>query len=109
MASKLGEVLDIEAADSYIKRPAGPMVTIEVQDISKLAGFIRIPSMAEGAATTNAIRQKILYSGLPNQCRKCRKFGHHARACNTSKTRLREGLAQHNPPLSASTREVLDP
>jgi hypothetical protein len=30
MASKLGEVLDIEAADSYIKRPAGPMVTIEV-------------------------------------------------------------------------------
>jgi len=45
MASKLGEVLDIEAADSYIKRPAGPMVTIEVQDISKLAGFIKIPSM----------------------------------------------------------------
>lgn len=55
MASKLDEVLDIEAADSYIKRPAGPMVTTEVQDISKLAGFIRIPSMAEGAATTNAI------------------------------------------------------
>jgi hypothetical protein len=25
MASKLGEVLDIEAADSYIKRPAGPI------------------------------------------------------------------------------------
>jgi len=30
LASKLGEVLDIEAADSYIKRPAGPMVTVEV-------------------------------------------------------------------------------
>jgi hypothetical protein len=30
MASKLGEVLDVETADSYIKRPAGPMVTIEV-------------------------------------------------------------------------------
>jgi hypothetical protein len=30
MASKLGEVLDIEAADSYIKRLASPMVTIEV-------------------------------------------------------------------------------
>jgi hypothetical protein len=29
MVNKLGEVLDIEAADSYIKRPAGPMVTIE--------------------------------------------------------------------------------
>lgn len=66
MASKISEVLDIEAADSYIKRPAGPMVTIEVQVISKLAGFIRIPSMTEGATTTNTIRQKILYSGLPN-------------------------------------------
>jgi hypothetical protein len=38
MASKLGEVLDIEAVDSYIKRPAGPMVTIEVKDIAKLVG-----------------------------------------------------------------------
>jgi len=87
MASKLGEVLDIEAVDSYIKRPAGPMVTIEVQVIFKLVGFIRIPSMAEGATTTNTIRQKILYSGLPNQGRKCRKFGHHTRACNSSQTR----------------------
>jgi hypothetical protein len=49
MASKIGEVLEIEAVDSYIKRPAGPMITIELRDISKLPGYIRIPSMAEGA------------------------------------------------------------
>jgi len=109
MASKLGEVLDIEAADSYIKRPVGPMVTVEVQDISKLAGFIRIPSMAKGAATTNSIRQKTFYSGLSNQCRRCRKFRHHARACNTSKTSPRERSTQHNPPPNASTGEALDP
>jgi hypothetical protein len=66
MASKLGTVLEIEAAESYIRRPAGPMVTVEVQDITRLAGFIRIPSMAEGAPTTNSVRQRILYSGLPN-------------------------------------------
>jgi hypothetical protein len=47
MASSIGEVLDIESPDSYIKRPAGPMVTVEVKDISKLVGIIRIPSMAE--------------------------------------------------------------
>lgn len=58
MASKLGVVLEIEAAESYIKRPAGPMVKIEVevQDISKLAGFIRIPSMEERATIINTIR-----------------------------------------------------
>jgi hypothetical protein len=49
MANSIGEVLDIESPDSYIKRPAGPMITVEVEDISKLAGIIRIPSMAEGA------------------------------------------------------------
>jgi hypothetical protein len=32
MASKLGTVLEIKAVESYIKRPAGAMVTIEVQD-----------------------------------------------------------------------------
>ncbi len=46
MASKLGEVLEIEATDSYIKRLAGPMITIELRDISKLPSYSRISSMA---------------------------------------------------------------
>jgi len=66
MASKIGEVLDIESTYSYVKRPMGPMVTVETKDITKLAGYIRIPSMAEGASIIDTIRQKILYSGLPN-------------------------------------------
>jgi len=66
MVSKLGEVLEIKAADSYIKRPTGPMVMIELRDISKLPGYIRIPSMAEGIEDIVTIAQKTLYSGLPN-------------------------------------------
>jgi hypothetical protein len=68
MASKFGEVLDIKAVDSYVKRPASPMVTIKTKVINKLAGYIRIPSMAEGALATDTIRQRILYSRLLNQC-----------------------------------------
>jgi len=97
MASKLGEVLEIEAADSYIKRPADLMVTIEVKDIAKLAGFIRIRTMVEGTAFTDTIRQKILYSGLPNQCRKCRRFGHQARTCNIVRNLVQEGVAHKAP------------
>jgi len=81
MASSIGEVLDLESPDSYIKRLAGPMVTVEVRDISKLAGIIKIPSMSEGADTGETTAQRIFYSGLPNQCRKCRRFEHLARAC----------------------------
>jgi hypothetical protein len=87
MATKIGEVLEIKPTETYIKRPAGPLITIELKDISKLPGFIRILLMAEGAETDDTIAQKILYSGLPNQCRKCRRFGHHARSCTTSKNK----------------------
>jgi hypothetical protein len=72
MASKIGEVLEIKLKDSYIKRPSGPMITVETHDINKLAGYFRIPSMEEGATAKDTTLQRILYSGLPNQCRKCR-------------------------------------
>ncbi len=40
MASKIREVLEIEPTDSYIKKPVGPLITIESKDISKLSGYI---------------------------------------------------------------------
>jgi hypothetical protein len=91
MASSIGDVLDIESPDSYIKRPTGPMVTVEVKDISKLAGIIRIPSMAEGAGPGDTTAQRILYSGLSNQCRKCRKFEHLAKNCPLNRSPTQEG------------------
>jgi hypothetical protein len=67
------------------------MVTVEVKDISKLAGVIRIPSMVEGVGPGDTTPQRILYSGLPNQCRKCRKFGHLAKNCPLNRSPTQEG------------------
>jgi hypothetical protein len=47
MASKIGEVLEIEPADLYMKRPASLMITVEIQAINRLAKLICIPLMAE--------------------------------------------------------------
>ncbi|CAM6055883.1 unnamed protein product [Sphagnum tenellum] len=98
MASSIGEVLDIESPDSYIKRPAGPMVTVEVRDISRLAGIVRIPSMSEGTEADETIAQRIIYSGLSNQYRKCRRFGHLARACPQNKPPTQGGNTSTKPP-----------
>ncbi|CAM6077793.1 unnamed protein product [Sphagnum tenellum] len=56
MASKFSEVFDIKAIDSYMKRRVGPMVTIEVRDIAKLMGYIRIPSMADDALPSHGVK-----------------------------------------------------
>ncbi|CAK9264922.1 unnamed protein product [Sphagnum jensenii] len=84
------------------------MVTIEVLDITKLTGYIRIPSMAEDASITDTIRQRILYLGLSNQCRKCHKFGHHARICIVNKPKPQEGSTHQNHRTSSNSRKALD-
>jgi hypothetical protein len=70
MANKIREVLEIELEDSYIKKHVGPMITMETRDISKFVGYICIPSMAKGVTAKVSTLQRILYLGLPNQCRK---------------------------------------
>ncbi len=110
MANKIGEVLEIEPKDSYIKRPAGPMIIVETHDdISKLAGYIRVPTMAEGVTAKDTTLQRILYSGLPNQCRKCCCFGHFARTCTMTKIPIWNGSAPASTPQTWSERVARGP
>jgi hypothetical protein len=95
MANKIREVLEIESEDSYIKRPAIPMITVETRDIGKLVKHICIPSMVEGATTKDITLQRILYSGLPNQCRKCHQFGHFAQNLHSDQNPNLEQKCSH--------------
>jgi hypothetical protein len=107
MASSIGEMLEIESPDSYIKRLAGPTITIKVKDISKLAGIIRIPSMAEGMSVDDMIAQRILYFGLSNQCRKCKRFDCLAKSCKLNRPSVQGGNIPLNNPPAWSKRAVL--
>jgi hypothetical protein len=50
--------------ESYVKRPVRSIIIVEIKDISRLVGHIRILSMVESATPKDIILQKILYSGL---------------------------------------------
>ncbi len=109
MANKIGEVLEIKLEDSYIKKPAGPMITMETRDISKLVGYIHIPSMAEGATAKDTTLQRILYSSLPNQCQKCCQFEHFAQTCIVTRIPIWNASAHANTPTMWSERVAWGP
>jgi hypothetical protein len=71
MASNLGKVFKIEPMDSYTKRSIGPMVTIEISNISKFLKYVKIPLVDSNNLVKTFFFHKIAYLGLPNQCDKC--------------------------------------
>jgi len=111
MASKIGEVMEIELVELYMKRHAGLMITVEIQDISRLVGHILIPSMVKSATLKDAILQKIMYLSLPNQCKKCSQFSHFACACTISKAPIWDGntLLSKFPTWNESVAKGFDP
>jgi len=55
MTSKIGKVMEIELVELYVKKLVGLMITVEIRDISKLVGHIRIPLMIENATPKETI------------------------------------------------------
>lgn len=86
LAAKLGKVLKVETLESYKAKIAGYRIKILRKNIHNLPATIVIPGELLGEETEHGL----LFSGLPEQCRRCRKFGHHAKHCDKPKN-PREG------------------
>ena len=76
IAGKLGKVLFVEESDTYVGKTAGLRVKVLVPDYTKIPERIRLRS-AEGSFREH----KILVTGHPNQCGRCRQFWHTAAHC----------------------------
>ena len=76
IAGKLGRVLFVEKSDSYAGKTSGLRVKVLVPDYTKIPERIRLKT------TDGFFREhKILITGHPNQCGRCRRFGHSAAHC----------------------------
>jgi hypothetical protein len=65
--------------------------------------------MVEGATAKDITLQKILYSCFPNQCWKCRWFGHFAQTCTMTRIPIWSGSAPTNTPPTWSERVARGP
>jgi hypothetical protein len=100
-------VLDIDEREVCFTRLAGPVITVGLEwgpritvamaDIGRLPGYIRIPSLDENNPLDATIPHKILYSGHPDQCLKCRKFGHMAIVFTTRRSPLWDDSSRRIP------------
>lgn len=81
----IGEVIKVEDKSTPLKRPAGPIIHIHVSSIDKLPGYLLVPNISNEAGTGQMREQKVFYSGLPDQCNRCRQFGHQSGDCNLSR------------------------
>lgn len=89
-----------ETLESYRAKTAGYRVKILRGSIHDLPSTIVIPGENPGETTEHGL----LFSGLPDQCRQCRKFGHIAKYCDKPKTQ-REGWAYQATKTPASRNE----
>lgn len=75
LASKIGRVLFVDDASNLAEKTAGPRVKILVPDYTQVPERIRI-------GPDGSMDHKILVTGYPAHCLRCREPGHSAKSCS---------------------------
>jgi hypothetical protein len=77
IGEQLGQVITIDTSEAYKAKLLGPRIRLLVQDPNDLPQSIVIPRFdGEGEA-----EYELEFSGLPNQCGRCRARDHQVRNC----------------------------
>ena len=77
IGEQIGQVISIDNSEAYRSKLFGPRIRLLVQDLHQLPQTVVIPRL-DGEGT---VEYPLEYSGLPNQCGRCRSHDHLVRNC----------------------------
>ena len=102
IGAHIGQVIAIDDSEAYRAKLFGPRIRILVNDINNLPQTVVLPRIdGEGE-----VEYHLEYSGLPNQCGRCRALDHQVRHCPRREPKFpRRDLqvrSKHNTPLKAT-------
>ena len=77
IGEQIGQVISIDNTDAYRAKLFGPRIRLLVRDLDSLPHTVVLPRL-DGEGT---IDYALEFSGLPNQCGRCRSREHQVRYC----------------------------
>ena len=106
IGEQLGQVIAIDTSEAYKAKLLGPRIRLLVQDLNNLPQSIVIPRLdGEGEA-----EYELEFSGLPNQCGRCRARDHQVRNCPKNEpTRSRKSTRTRPRTEKTDRRELHSP
>ena len=100
IGEQLGQVIDIDNLEVYKAKLFGPRICLLVQDVNNLPQLVVIPRLdGEGV-----VEYDLEFSGLPNQCGRCRSRDHQVRHCPKRETQERDRGVRNEPSAKGRDR-----
>ena len=94
IGEQIGQVISIDNSEAYRAKLFGPRIRLLVKDLDDLPLSIILPR-SDGKGT---IEYALEFSGLPNQCGRCRSRKHQVRFCPKKEFAGRHKPNQRPPP-----------
>lgn len=115
IGEQIGQVISIDNSEAYRAKLFGPRIRLLVRDLDTLPHTVILPRL-DGEGT---IEYALEFSGLPNQCGRCRSREHQVRYCprkefaGRHKPTQRTHLRRQDPParqeIHTSPQQPPDP
>lgn len=103
IGAHIGQVIAIDNSEAYRAKLFGPRIRILVRDTNNLPQTVVLPSLDD----EGELEYKLEYSGLPNQCGRCRALDHQVRHCPRRELKFpqRDHQVRNTPVIVAPATE----